>query len=231
MGTIEKAFQIRTNNLVLLPKDYQSSRSYPMLVALHGMGMTPEEFAQILEPLRSLPILLLVPEGVYPFEIRRGTHMEIGHAWYLYTGNDDEFVESMERSGRHLKALIKKTLAEYSVDTERIAVLGFSQGGYFAGYFGIRNAAYLAALVVIGARVKDEVLTRELPRAHGLPVLMMHGRRDRAVPLRTVERSHLAVKEAIGETVELRTYSCGHSVTTEQLRDARAWLKVTLELE
>jgi len=230
MGTIEKTFQIRTNNLVLLPKGYRSSGSYPMLVALHGMGMTAEEFADILEPLRSLPIILLVPEGVYPFEIRRASRMEIGRAWYLYTGDDDEFIDSMERSGRHLKVLIKKTLAEYAVDNERVAVLGFSQGGYFAGYFGIRNAAYLAGLVVIGARVKDEVLTRELPRAHGLPVLLMHGRKDRAVPLRMAEQSHRAVQDAVGETSELRTYNCGHAVTTEQLRDARAWLKKTLGL-
>lgn len=230
MGTIDKAFQIRTNNLVLLPKGYRSSRSYPMLVALHGMGMTAQEFAKILEPLRSLPIILLVPEGVYPFEIRRGSRMEIGRAWYLYTGDDDEFVESMDRSGRHLKTIIKKTLAEYSVDNERVALLGFSQGGYFAGYFGIKSAAYLAGLVVIGARVKDEVLARELPRARGLPVLLMHGRKDRAVPLRTAERSHRAVQDAVGESAELRTYACGHSVTPEQLRDARAWLKTTLEI-
>jgi phospholipase/carboxylesterase len=230
MDSIEKSFQIRTKNLVLLPKGYRESRSYPLLVALHGMGMSAEEFAEIIAPLRSLPIVVLVPEGVYPFEIRHGQEMRIGHAWYLYTGDEDEFVESMERSGRHLKTLIKRTLASYPVDNERVAVLGFSQGGYFAGYFGIRNAAYLAGLVVIGARVKDEVLPRELQRAYGLPVLLMHGRKDRAVPLSMAEASHDAVREAVGETAELRTYDCGHTVTTEQLRDARAWLKKTLGL-
>ena len=230
MDTIDKSFQIRTENLVLLPKGYRPSRSYPLLVALHGMGMTAGEFAEILEPLRSLPIITLVPEGVYPFEIRTGREMRVGRAWYLYTGDDDQFVESMEKSGRHLKALIKRTLAEYPVDNERVAVLGFSQGGYFAGYFGIKNAAYLAALVVIGARIKDEVLPKELPRAFGLPVLLMHGKKDRAVPLRLARASHHAVQEAVGDSAELRTYDCGHSVTTEQLRDARAWLKTTLGL-
>lgn len=230
MESIQKSFQIRTENLVLLPKGYRESRTYPLLVALHGMGMSAEEFAEILAPLRKLPIVILVPEGVYPFEIRTGGELRIGRAWYLYTGDEDEFLASMEKSGRHLKTLIRNTLAEYPIDNERVAMLGFSQGGYFAGYFGIRNAAYLAGLVVIGARVKDEVLERELPRAYGLPVLLMHGRKDRAVPLRLAEASHDAVQEAVGETAELRTYDCGHSVTTEQLRDARAWLKKTLGL-
>ncbi|MEN8152211.1 MAG: dienelactone hydrolase family protein [Planctomycetota bacterium] len=230
MDSIDKSFQIRTKNLVLLPKGYRSSRTYPLLVALHGMGMTAKEFAEILEPLRSLPLIVLVPEGVYPFEIRLGREMAIGRAWYLYTGDDSEFVESMEKSGRHVTTLIKRTLAEYPVDNERVAMLGFSQGGYFAGYYGIRHAAYLAGLVVIGARVKDEVLPRELPRAYGLPVLLMHGKKDRAVPLRLARASHHAVQEAVGETAELRTYDCGHTVTAEQLRDARTWLKKTLGL-
>ena len=103
---IEKGFRVDTRNLLYKPKGYRKARRYPLVVALHGMGMTAEEFAEFLRPLRDLPVLLFVPEGVYPFEIHTGTRKEIGHAWYLYTGDDEDFVSSMRRSGRHLRALV-----------------------------------------------------------------------------------------------------------------------------
>jgi phospholipase/carboxylesterase len=231
MASIQKTFQIPTTNLVFTPKGYRSSRKYPLLVALHGMGMTAAEFAEMLEPLKNLPVIVLVPDGVYPYEIRTGPHREIGRAWYQYTGDEKAFVDSMERSGRHLKALIRKIRDAYPVDTDRIALMGFSQGGYFAGYYGIRHSKSLAGLIVIGARVKDEVLPKELARSKGLPVLLLHGRKDRAVPLRIAERSHRAVQSALGDTVTLKTYPCGHTLTAEQLRDAGEWLRAVFRLK
>ena len=83
------------------------------------------------------------------------------------------------------------------------------------------------SLAVMGARVKDEVLTRELPRAKHLSVLLTHGRKDRAVPIAMAERSRDALRAA-GIDVEFRSYDSGHHVTAEQLRDLRAWLKKLL---
>lgn len=197
------------------------------MVALHGQGMNAEEFSKILSPLRARTSILFVPEGVYPFEVRAAGHLRIGRAWYLYKGDDEGFVRSMKKAGRHLRALIDRVMEEYPVNPERVALLGFSQGGYFAGYFGIRHAALFRGLAVMGARVKHEVLGRELPRSKHLQVLLTHGRKDRAVPIRLAEQSRDVLLEA-GIDVEFRSYDCGHHVTAEQLRDLRAWLKQLL---
>jgi predicted esterase len=79
---------------------------------------------------------------------------------------------------------------------------------------------------VVGARVKHEVLERELARTNDLKVLLLHGRKDRAVPLRVAERSHRFVQAALGTpAVTLKTYPCGHTLTVEQLSDAGGWLR------
>ena len=227
--TIYKGFQVETRNLLILPKGYRSDRTYPMLTALHGMGMTAEEFSDLLAPLQDLPVIFFIPQGAYPFEIRVGGQMRIGRAWYLYTGDETEFVQSMSVSGRHLRTLVDRVIAEYRVDPKRRALLGFSQGGYFAGYLGIRHASRIAGLAVMAARVKDEVLERELPRAKHLSVLLTHGKKDRAVPYSAAEQSKAALEQA-GLDVELRAYDCGHHVTQEQLLDVKAWLKKLFRL-
>ncbi len=230
MKTIKKGFQVETRNLLFLPKGYRSDRKYPMVTALHGMGMNADEFADLLAPLAELPIILFVPEGVHPFEIRAGGRMRIGRAWYLYTGDEAGFVQSMSTSGRHLRTLVDRVIAEHRVDPERRVLLGFSQGGYFAGYLGIRNAARITGLVVMAARVKDEVLEKELARVSDLRVLLVHGRKDRAVPFSAAKKSASAL-EAAGLDVELRAYDCGHHVTAEQVRDVKAWLRKVFALK
>ncbi|MHC4471750.1 MAG: alpha/beta hydrolase [Planctomycetota bacterium] len=227
--TVKKGFQVETRNLLFLPKGYRSTRSYPLVVALHGMGMNADEFAEFLEPLRSLPILLFVPEGVYPFEIHTGERIDIGRAWYLYTGNDQEFVSSMVATGRHVLTLIDRVEKEHAVDPGRRVLLGFSQGGYFAGYLGVREAARFKGLVVMGARVKDEVLQKQLKRAKDLSVFLLHGRKDRSVPFQFAERSREAL-EGAGLDVRLKAYDSGHYVTNEEVRDVRTWLKKLLSL-
>ena len=124
------------------------------------MGMNAEEFAELLAPIQDLPIILFVPEGVYPFEIRAGGQMRIGRAWYLYTGDEAGFVQSMTQSGRHLRTLVDRVIAEQNVDPERRVLLGFSQGGYFAGYLGVKHASRISGLVVMAARIKGEVLEK-----------------------------------------------------------------------
>ncbi len=202
--TIKKGFQVETRNLLILPRGYRSDRTYPLVTALHGMGMNAEEFAELLAPLTELPIILFVPEGVHPFEIRAGGQMRIGRAWYLYTGDEAEFVQSMKASGRHLRTLVDRVIAEVQVDPDRRVLLGFSQGGYCAGYLGIQHAARLAGLLV-------------------------HGRKDRAVPFKAAKQSEAAL-QAAGLDVELRSYDCGHHVTAEQIRDVKAWLKKLFRL-
>lgn len=221
---IDKSFSVETENLLFLPKGYDESRQWPLVVALHGMGMTAPEFAGLVDTLRKLPCLLFVPEGVYPYEIRTGQQMRIGRAWYLYTGDEEAFVRSMDRTGKHLNGLVKRVAKEHPVDADRVFLLGFSQGGYFAGYHAVRHWRLFRGAVVIGARVKHEVLAKELRKAKDLELLLLHGKKDRAVPFALAEKSHAAVKEA-GLSVKFRAYDSGHSITKEELADAKRWLR------
>ena len=151
--TIYKGFQVETRNLLILPKGYRSDRTYPMLTALHGMGMTAEEFSDLLAPLQDLPVILFVPQGVYPFEIRVGEQMRIGRAWYLYTGDETEFVQSMSVSGRHLRTLVDRVVAETVAQIKRRA----------------RNAPDDAKIKWIRSEADCSAMIHELPKGTPQP--------------------------------------------------------------
>jgi predicted esterase len=227
-AVIRKDFRVATENLLLLPKGYAKRKKWPLIVALHGMGMSADEFARMLRPLRDLPAILFVPEGVFPFEIKVAGQMTIGRAWYLYAGDKKTFVESMSVTGRHLRALVDRVGRECHVDPARRILFGFSQGGYLAGYEGIRDARRWRGLAILGARIESELLGDALGRAKRLSVLLMHGLKDRAVPFGKAEESRAALLRA-GLDVKLRPYESGHHLTTEHARDLRDWIRDTIE--
>jgi phospholipase/carboxylesterase len=198
-----------------LPRDPDGS----LVVALHGMGQSAERFAKDALPVVPPRAAVLLPQGPHPYEIRRedGPPRQ-GNAWYVWTGDSAEFVRSLERTGAWLLGIVAAEIAAAPLDPRRVALLGFSQGGYLAGFVGVRNPERFRALVVAAGRLKDEVLADTAPRAAaaGLRVLDVHGEKDASVgpaPCRA-SAERLA---ALGLAVSFRTYDAGHAV----LRDAR----------
>src|SRR5688500_16250527 len=93
---------------VTLETDYLLSRApgselRPLVVLLHGQGMRGDKMLELSglggDALRHV----LAPDGLYPVEKRRpiGTKPakpnEIGHAWYMYTGDQADFRRELER--------------------------------------------------------------------------------------------------------------------------------------
>ncbi len=200
-----------------------------MLVALHGMGMTATAFRRICRGIESGAYAVLYPEGAYPFEIRGPSGPSVGRAWYLYTGQNEEFVRQARRAERHIIRLRDGPGRANPIDPERCVIFGYSQGGYVAGYLAVRRADRFAAVVAASCRVKDEVLGRELSRARGkrLRVLLLHGRRDDSVPFSFAERSRDALERA-GLDVRLKASPGGHRFTRSMARDVRTFREATL---
>lgn len=196
-----------------------------LVVALHGMGQSAAHFAKDALPLVPPRASLLLPQGPYPFEIRRDAAPgdapappRQGNAWYVWTGDSDAFVRSLERTTAWLLGVVAAEVAAASLDPCRVALVGFSQGGYLAGFAAVRHADRFRALVVAAGRLKDEILADAAPLAAraGLRVLDVHGERDASVRPEPCRASAERLA-ALGLAVGFRTYDAGHAV----LRDPR----------
>lgn len=189
-----------------------------LVVALHGQGMTPRSFRREALPAMPERATVLLPQAPLPFEIRKEGRFKQGNSWYVYLGDSPEFLTAMERAENWLRYVLEATLARGGLDAERVSLLGFSQGGYLAGFVGLRDPQRYRRLVVAGGRLKHEVLedaARAAAQIDGYDVLCVHGEQDAGVPLAPTRES-VEVVRAWGVPVTLRTYPAAHHV----LRDA-----------
>lgn len=197
-----------------------------LLVALHGMGMTAEKFARVLRHLPPTDRGLLIPDGPYPYEMRSADGIQVGRAWYIYRGDQDEFREHLLRSEAYLLALLDTLALREPIAARRTVLVGFSQGGYLAGFVACRHPERFAGLVIASARLKHEFLRpeletpgRRLPRA-----LFLHSASDAQIDAR---HAHDGVERlrAAGGDAELFLHGGGHRLPTEALNELHHWLE------
>lgn len=210
--------------LLRLPAGADAGAPSPLVVGLHGMGMTPESFARWLAPLDDAPWALLLPQGPFPVELRHQGRMKIGHAWYAYRGDEDEWLAWMSLAETYLSDVLDAVLARPEIDADRVYLLGFSQGCYFGYYFGLKHWRRLAGLVAAGGRLKEQFIRPYLAAAAAsLPVLILHGADDSSVPPVSAEGSRDVLRDA-GFDVELVIDEAGHKLSPRQVETMRTWI-------
>jgi phospholipase/carboxylesterase len=196
----------------------------PLVLALHGMGQNLELMQEQVAALAGPDRLLLLAEAPLPFEKRNEEGgREAGHAWYIYTGDQDDFLAWAERAEQYLFRLLEEACRRYRVDRQRIALLGYSQGGYLAGIAALRHPERFGACVIVNARLKHEVAGQPAAAASPPDFLVLHGEKDRFIGIETA-RASLEQLRARGFRAEFEAFPSGHRFTSEQATRAAAWL-------
>ena len=140
-----------------VPRDYDPAKAWPLIVALHGGGdnthwAIPRRAARLQGRLDA-PFLMLAPYS-------RGT-------WWEGPGMEAEIFR-----------LIDEVAGLYNVDRHRVSVTGQSMGGYGAWHLGLRYPDRFATIAPAGGGHDP----RLVDNARHLPVLVVQGERDNAVP-------------------------------------------------
>jgi predicted esterase len=185
--------------------------------------MTPEFFVGLLKPLLDRPIRLLTPRAPLT-HLLRGTQRS-GPSWYEYDGNQEHFRAELGRTEAMLAGFQREVEAELQMRPRARVLLGFSQGGYCGAYVALRQPQLFSGMVISGARVKVEILSREIERAgrDGFAALLCHGLRDASVDP-SAARSSYDVLRAAGVQVDLQTFDSGHALGKAQVLAIRDWL-------
>ncbi|HGY92333.1 MAG TPA: alpha/beta fold hydrolase [Planctomycetes bacterium] len=199
-------------------------RARSLLVALHGMGQSARYLEARLGCLRDPERALLIPDAPLPFEMKSadGSRRE-GHAWYIYTGDQEAFLQSARRTAAWLKKLIVDVRRAENLETTPVVLVGYSQGGYFAGLFAAQAGLVPARLVVINGRLKDEIVDAKQARSWP-PTLVLHGEKDRFLPIERARMSAEALARA-GAPVAFQGFPSGHGLNPDQITAAHAWLR------
>lgn len=153
----------------------------PLIVYLHGFNQNISLFQKLVTDLLEIEAYHLFIQGPYPIYDRKRTKKvkDWGRSWYLYDGEQDQFIRSLELASEFVQEVVDGILEHISVN--RLAVVGYSMGGYLAGYFALSRWKHVNDLVVVGGRIKTEVFEDRKGSYDHMNVLALHGSKDTSV--------------------------------------------------
>ncbi len=199
---------------------------FPTLIALHGHGAHALDLIGLSQTLPG-GLLWLCPQA--PFTIEQGFH---GFTWFHFDRSDPRREEEQKQVVEELREFIDLAIERYPVDPQRVALLGFSQGGMLGYRLALSEPGRFAGFAALSTTLSADTATASgggttLSR---LPVLVQHGEHDPMIAVERARESRQRLEE-LGVDLEYHEYAMGHQVGAESTRDLRAWLGRVLRMD
>jgi predicted peptidase len=185
--------KLSLNYLVYLPKSYNSSGKWPLILSLHGSGERGTDIInvkkwgihKVLRENDNLPFVVVSPQ------------LPEGEIW--------------EMKFNLLSDLLDKIESNYNIDSDRIYLTGYSLGGYGAWDFAILKPERFAAIAPISG---GAISPQRAQRLNKLPIWVAHGDSDNIVPIEESKRIVDSLKTH-NTNIIFRVYKgAGHEVCT-----------------
>ncbi len=188
---------------LFVPSTYTPGRRVPLVVNLHGLAITPLQqmlFDGTTDFAERHGFIVLAPMGfnVSSWWGSRGGKPVPTAA--LKPGGEERYsnTELAEIDAMTLLRLIRE---EYSIDNDRIYLMGHSMGGAGVYYLGGKYNDIWAGLAPISGA--GGIADAAAAARYTMPVLLMHGGADSIVPVAGSRRAAQALKAAGAEHIYL----------------------------
>lgn len=202
------------------------------VIWLHGLGADGHDFEPIVPHLgvhNTQHIRFVFPHAPQiPVTINGGYVMR---AWYdvvdvdLRRRADEKGVRGSEQI---LRDYVAQELAQ-GIDSKRIVVAGFSQGGAIALHMGLRYPKPLAGILALSTYLPlpEAAAAQRHASNAAVPIFLAHGQYDPVIPFQAGENSR-AQLESLGYSVEWHSYPMPHAVCPDEIMDIAVWLSAVL---
>lgn len=201
------------------------SQANAAVIWLHGLGADGHDFEPIVPELRlpdTVAIRFVFPHApAIPVTVNGGMVMP---AWYDILDIDiDRRVDTDQllASADAIRALVDREI-ERGIDSRRIVVAGFSQGGAVALHTALTYPKRLAGILALSTYFATDDRIQLHPANNGLPIRLCHGSADPVVP-EPLGRAAYERLQALGYRAEYSTYSMEHAVCLEEINDISNW--------
>ena len=221
-ATADAIFPSRYLEAILkLPAGYDSTRAFPLVVALHGNGGSAFGLAEVLAPLAAASFFVAVPQGDYP-------GAGGGYSWFDPSPDRRLWAESDAHTVATVVALIEALRARYRIG--KVIVLGFSQGASLAYLIAFRNPSLVSGVVAISGGLPPIdtagaiVHAPDVVAARSVRIFVARGDEDPYVSRRAFldQRDFFASR---GYAVTSFEFPGGHAVPDVVVSRVRAWLR------
>ncbi|MFT5699510.1 MAG: phospholipase/carboxylesterase [Desulforhopalus sp.] len=215
--------------MTLLPAIETETQSNPnaSVIWLHGLGADGNDFAPIVPELdlpEDLSVRFIFPHAPsIPVTVNGGFVMP---AWYDILEMDiDRKVDTkgLIDSAHQIEKFVDQELSR-GIDSKKIVIAGFSQGGAVAYHFALGYDKPLAGLLAMSTYFATSHTVNYSEANKSIPIEIQHGTFDPVVPEQLAQKA-ISDLSAKGYTPEYTSYPMEHSVCPEQITDISGWLK------
>jgi len=190
------------------------ARAKAAVIMVHGRGASAEDILALADVLAQPDLAYLAPQAA-------------GHSWYPYpfTAPVDRNEPWLSSALRTIERLLDR-LGDSGFSSERVVLLGFSQGACLALEYAARHARRYAGVVGLsGGLIGPEGTPRDYPGSlAGTPVFLGCSDVDPHIPLARVRES-TAVLRRLDAVVSERIYpGMGHGINDDEIGVVRGLL-------
>jgi phospholipase/carboxylesterase len=190
-----------------------------VIIALHGFGDNAANFSQLASEFQLSNVLWLFIQG--PQSVPVGID---GAQWFpLFSDPKDEIGYSENK----LYELIEKVTEVTKLTSEKIFLLGFSQGAAMSLYYTLKSHQKLAGVVSLsGFLTNQSQIIPILQRNNSIPpVFLAHGMLDQVLfPITFFETKNML---QMNNNLKLtsKTYKIAHNISTEEMSDVKKFIE------
>lgn len=200
------------------------------VIWLHGLGANGHDFEPVVPELNlpeSAAIRFIFPHAPsIPVTINGGYVMP---AWYDileldFRGAIDE--QGIRKSAAAIRLFIDREI-ERGINSERIIIAGFSQGGAVGYETALTYPRPLAGLLALSSYFATWRSIKPDTANQRLPIQICHGLYDSVIPEVLAQQSNQKLKD-MGYKTDYKSYAMDHHVCAEEINDIARWMKAIL---
>jgi phospholipase/carboxylesterase len=194
----------------------------PLLILLHGYGSNE---ADLFSFAPELPEELLIISARAPLSLGFG-----GFSWYSINfdatsnskfSNLEEARQSIDKIEEFIDEIVKK----YKVNSNKIFLLGFSQGAILSCALAMRNPQKIKNILVLSGYINTELTPQDLTpeKVKELDFFISHGTVDQVLPIEWVRKS-LLILDSLKISYNFNEYPIGHGINPQNFEDFKNWI-------
>jgi len=201
------------------------SNNTPLLLLLHGYGSNEQDLFSFAS---ELPDELLIISARAPMSLGFDSY-----AWYTihFDNTNGKFsdINEAKESRDKIAVFIDEIIETYKVNTNKIFLLGFSQGTILSYAVALNYPKKIQHVIALSGYINQELLPEKLDKNNykNLDFFISHGTVDQVIPVDWAQQAPkflnaLEIKNSYQE------YMVGHGVAPQNFYDFKKWIEERL---